>query len=126
MKNKTPIWFWIFAGLVSILGILGVLQVDSVWAEDMTEPLWAQLGYTIGIIGVFFGGLFMLLRKRIGMLILIISILGFITHRFWLFALSDVVDELPQITYFTLFIAVIINLLAIWAMKKGAKSGWIH
>jgi len=57
--------------------------------------------------------------------ILTISILGFLTHRFWLFFMSDLIDSLPSFAPFTLFLSVVLNLIAIYILKKGIKEKWV-
>ncbi len=125
-KNNPPVWFWVFALPMLILGVMGILQVNSVWGEEMTEPLWAQIGYTLGIFGIFLGSLFLVLQKRVATQLYAVSAAGFLIHRFWLFALSGTVDTLATYAPITLFISVMLDLLGIWVARKGSRAGWIR
>ena len=124
-ENKTPKWFWLFAIPFTLLAVSGLMQINSIFGDEMPEPIWAKMGYIIGIIGIFIGSIFLCLRKKWAILILNISILGFLTHRFWLFFMSDIVDSLPSFAPFTLFLSVVLNLIAIYILKKGIKGKWV-
>lgn len=65
-ENKTPIWFWIITVPFTLLAISGLMQINSIFGNEMTEPIWAKLGYIIGIIGMFIGSIFLCLRKKKG------------------------------------------------------------
>ena len=123
--RKPPFWYWILSLPMVTLGIMGILQVDSVWGEEMLEPLWTQVGYTIGIIGLFLGSLFLLLRKKIAYHFYVISACGFITHRFWLYFLSGTLDTLASYAPFTLLISILLDFLGVWVTKQGLKQKWI-
>jgi len=125
-NNKPPIWFWVFTIPMLILGIMGVLQVDSVWGEEMTEPFWAQASYTTGIIGIFLGSVFLLLRKKTALYFYVFSALGFMAHRFWLFALSGTLDTLAPYAPATLLISILLALIGIWVVRHGIQKGWIR
>jgi len=124
-ENKTPVWFWIFTIPFTLLAVSGLMQISSIFGDEMPEPIWAKVGYIIGIIGMFIGSILLCLRKKMTVLILTISIIGFLTHRFWLFFMSDIVDSLPSFAPITLFLSVILNLIAIYILKKGIKGKWV-
>ena len=87
----------------------------------MTEPLWAKLSYSIGILGVFFGGLLLILRRKSAAIFYVVSILGLLAHRVWVFTVSDRASEAPL----TLFLPVVINVLALLVALHGTKRRWI-
>jgi hypothetical protein len=124
-ENKTPKWFWFFAIPFILLAISGLMQINSIFGDEMPEPIWAKTGYIIGIIGIFIGGVFLYFRKKWTILFLTISIIGFLTHRFWLFFISDIIDSLPSFAPVTLFLSIILNLIAIYILKRGIKGKWI-
>ena len=124
-ENRTPIWFWVFTIPFTLLAVFGIIQINSIFGEEMPDPIWAKIGYVIGIIGNFIGAALLCLRNKLSILFLVISIIGFLTHRFWLFFMSDIIETLPSIAKFTLFGAVFFNLIAIYILKKGVKRKWI-
>ena len=121
-KTKTPIWFWFISIPLLILSIMGILQINSVWGPEMTEPFYAKICYSGGIIGVLIGSILMVIRKKLALLFFIISLVGFLIHRFWVFALSDRADEAP----WTLFLPILIVLLSILIVSLGSKKGLIN
>jgi len=125
-KYKTPIWFWVFTIPFALLGVIGLLQVTSIWDANLPEPVWARVGYTVGILGVLAGGILMTLRKRLAIPALVTSILGFVIHRSWLFFMSDILSELPSIAPLTLMGATILNIAAIWILSRGIRNGWVR
>lgn len=120
-KIKTPIWYWFISIPLLILGIMGILQINSVWSTEMTEPLWAKLSYSLGISGMFLGSVFLIFRKKLATILFLASILGFILHRTWVFGFSELSSEAPL----TLFLPILINLIAVLLAYYGVKKGWI-
>jgi len=125
-RKKTPIWFWIFSIAFGLLAIAGVAQILPVFTDDVPDPLWAKTGYVIGILANFTGAIFLMLRKKQTVSVLVISILGFLTHRIWLFGFSDIIDTLPAFAPITLFLSIILCLIAILIVNKGKKHYWIN
>jgi len=125
-REKAPIWYWIFLIPVTQLAVLGLFQIHSTLTEEIPEPGWAIIGYVIGILGIFIGVVLMILRKKKAIILLMISILGFLSHRFWLFGLSNITDSLEPIAPITLFLPIVISLIAILIARKGEKENWIN
>ena len=63
-ENKTLIWFWIFDIPFTLLAVSGPTQLNSMFSDELPEPVWAEMGYIIGIIGIFIGSIFLCLRKN--------------------------------------------------------------
>ena len=121
IRTKTPIWFWFISIPLLILGIMGILQINSIWASEITEPLWAKLCYSGGIIGILIGSIFLVFRKKSASFFFIASLIGFLIHRAWVFGFSERAEEAP----WTLFLPVIIILISILIVKLGSKKKWI-
>ena len=68
LENKTPKWFWFFAIPFMILVPLGLLQINSIFGDEMPEPIWAKIGYVLGIIGIFFWRYLYVLKKKVSCL----------------------------------------------------------
>ena len=120
-KTKTPIWFWFISVPLLILGIMGILQINSVWGPEMTEPLWAKLCYSGGIIGILIGSLLLVFRKISALYFFIFSLAGFLIHRAWIFGFSERAEEAP----WTLFLPILIIIISILLVRLGTKKGWI-
>lgn len=138
-KAVTPWWFWTYAGLMVVWYALGVVQllVPYTMSEaDQTEqiptevleimraePVWAAIGYSLGIVAGFIGSILMLRHgtRRISRIFWVISILGFLTQRAWFFVLSGLTHLLPPFAYATLFIPVVLGLIAIWMLSRALR-----
>lgn len=137
--TSTPWWFWVYAGLMVVWYGLGVFQlvVPYIMPEPETaepldsglqimraEPLWATVGYSMGIVAGFVGAVLML-RHRTRWLsrgLWVVSILGFLTQRAWFFLLSGLTHLLPQFAFATLFIPVVLGLIAIWMIGRALRT----
>ncbi len=134
----TPLWFLVYAGLMVLWYALGVVQLalpyiisEPATAEPLdpglqimrAEPLWATVGYSLGIVAGFVGAVLMLRHptRRVSRVFWVVSILGFLTQRAWFFLLSGLTHLLPQVAYATLFIPVVLGLIAIWMVSRALR-----
>lgn len=133
-KAATPWWFWVFAGLMVLLNILGVVQlvypyllsetekaeqISPIGLEIMTaEPLWATVGYSLGVIGSFLGSVTMLRHgtRRLSRIFFAVSILGLLTQRAWFFLLSGLTHLVPMPVM--LLNPVVAAVIAIWMLSR--------
>lgn len=88
----------------------------------MSEPFWAKLSYSAGIIGILVGSILLVLRKKAAAYFYMVSLVGFIIHRIWVFGFSDRADEAP----WTLFLPMLIIISAIWIARLGSIKRWIN
>lgn len=133
-KAATPWWFWTFAGLMVLLNVLGMVQliepyllseaekaeqISPIGLEIMTaEPLWATVGYSLGVIGSFLGSVTMLRHgtRRLSRIFFAFSILGLLTQRAWFFLLSGLTHLVPMPVM--LLNPVVAALIAIWMLSR--------
>jgi hypothetical protein len=59
--------------------------------------------------------------RRVSRVFWVVSILGFLTQRAWFFLLSGLTYLLPQVAYATLFIPVVLGLIAIWMIGRALR-----
>lgn len=136
-KTATPWWFWVFAGLMVLLNILGVVQlvypyllseaekaeqISPMGLEIMTaEPMWATVGYSLGVIGSFLGSVTMLRHRtrRLSRIFFTVSILGLLTQRAWFFLLSGLTHLVPMPVM--LLNPVVVALIAIWMVSRALR-----
>ncbi|MBK6725565.1 MAG: hypothetical protein IPG58_20565 [Acidobacteria bacterium] len=136
-KTATPWWFWVFAGLMVLINILGIVQlvypyllseaekaeqISSVGLEIMTaEPLWATVGYSLGVIGSFLGSVTMLRHRtrRLSRIFFAVSILGLLAQRAWFFLLSGLTHLVPMPVM--LLNPVVVALIAIWMVSRALR-----
>lgn len=135
--TATPWWFWVFAGLMVLINILGVVQlvepyllseaekeelISPMGLEIMrAEPFWATVGYSLGVIGNFLGSIMMLFHRtrRLSRIFFVISILGLLTQRAWFFFLSGLTHLVPMPVM--LLNPVVVALIAIWMISRALR-----
>lgn len=94
---KTPVHLWI-VGVVSLLwNSIGVsdyvgFKLKSAWYIEQTGfnakqvawfdalPLWANIGWALGVWGAFIGSLLLLMRSRHAVTVFLISLIGLAIH----------------------------------------------
>lgn len=136
-KAATPWWFWTFAGLMVLLNVLGMVQliepyllseaekaeqISPIGLEIMTaEPLWATVGYSLGVIASFLGSVTMLRHgtRRLSRIFFAFSILGLLTQRAWFFLLSGLTHLVPMPVM--LLNPVVAALIAIWMLSRALR-----
>ena len=121
-----PWWYWTIAGLALIWASLGVLQIAPMLNAEMPEPWWAETGYVTGQIATFAGVVALLFRFRLARWFFVIGGLGFLTHRAWLFLLSGLTETLPSFAPYTLFIAVLVDVLLFWFSTTSLRRNWLR
>lgn len=139
--NEAPRWYWVLSGALLLVGVAGVWQ----WLPYYTEPLeglagldpelfriwteaptWAEIGYGVGILGSCLGGAGAVLQRSWARWAYAASVTGLLAHRAWLLGLSGMTELLPAIAPVSLFVPVLIDGLAIWAVSKGVRDGWVQ
>lgn len=136
-KAATPWWFWVFAGLMVLLNVLGMVQLiepyllsEAEKAEQISpigleimkaEPIWATVGYSLGVIGSFLGSVTMLRHgtRRLSRIFFAVSILGLLTQRAWFFLLSGLTHLVPMPVM--LLNPVVAALIAIWMLSRALR-----
>ncbi|WP_237245963.1 hypothetical protein [Sphingopyxis witflariensis] len=94
---KTPVHLWI-VGVVSLLwNSIGIsdyigFKLKNAWyiaqtgfnAEQVAWfdalPLWANIGWALGVWGAFFGSVLLLMRSRHAVTVFLISLIGLVLH----------------------------------------------
>ncbi|WP_034058925.1 hypothetical protein [Lacinutrix jangbogonensis] len=92
-KQKPPVWFWIVAVIGLLWNVMGVnhyLQqaynterFRNMYSQEQLDivasaPSWVTATFAIAVFTGFFGFVFILLRKKLGYALLLISLLGVI------------------------------------------------
>ena len=133
-----PRWSWARAVPLTLLAASGVAQLFPYYTQNPAEltgidldfyratPFWAEGAYQVGLVGMFFGCVAMFVRHRWSRGLFALSILGFLVHRAWLFLLSGLTHHLPSVAPVTLFLAVFLNVVAVWAVTRGIRNGWVR
>jgi len=94
---KIPKWFWVVSGIAlvwNLLGILGFMTTVNLSPEALaampeveqeiyrTTPIWATIGFAVGVFAGAIGSLGLLLRKSWAKPLLIASLIGVLFQMF--------------------------------------------
>ncbi|MGQ3099912.1 MAG: hypothetical protein ACT6Q5_00585 [Sphingopyxis solisilvae] len=141
--GKTPWHIWLVGILAVLWNLIAVTdytfakmksdwymsEVSQFTAEQIAWfgnfPLWANVGWALGVWGSFAGSLLLLARNRHAVTSFIISALGLAVMTFYQFGLKK--DEFlglfgPGPMYFTIVIWAILIALFLYARAQAAKG----
>lgn len=132
--QKPPIWFWILAiiGLIwNGMGVNAYLQqaYNTISYQEMYSaehlmfeenlPIYIKAAFAIAVFSGFFGFVFILLQKKLGYTLLIVSLLAVIIQMSHYF-IKDHIISLPM-TLMIIIGAIIFVVIA----RVFYKKGWI-
>ncbi|ANY20052.1 hypothetical protein A6F68_01538 [Tsuneonella dongtanensis] len=108
--------------LASMMEPVGV-TVDDAIAYMNAMPLWANIGWGLGVWGAVAGSLLVLLRSRFAFHAFVVSLIGLVLGTFH--QLSSPMPGMTDTTTPMIFTAVIfvITLLLIWYTRRQSANG---
>ena len=138
---KTPLWFWLVAGLGLVWNIYGVYQFtgtlrstpESLQAMGLTTeqaqvyssyPWWMTVAFAIGVFGGTAGCIGLLFKKRAATQIFLASLVGYIV-----LYIGDITEGVfaalgsPQIIVLTVVVAIALGL---FLFSRWAFAGRIQ
>lgn len=139
-KLKAPSWFWVFAFLLLIWNIMGILNfigqatMTQEQMEALTEnqralmenrPSWVMIAFGVAVFGGLFGSIALVLRKKIAKVLFIFSMLGVAVQ------FTQSISSANDPGVFTTSVIVItgliilLGLFAIWLSHLSIKNQWI-
>jgi len=141
-KVKAPGWFWLVSGIALLWNLMGVgayLYDMSMSHEDMVanygqvmadaaaaQPSWVTLAYALAVFGGALGCLLLLLRKKIAIWPLIISLLCVLLQQGYSRFATDIMDAVPTSNKVMYAMVVIIAIFLVWFARKMTAKGIIR
>jgi len=140
--NKPTKGFWIIASIALAWNIMGTFQFlsSTIWKEMLFEtltesqialfenlPLWYLIVFGIAVLTGLLGSLFLLLRKKMAILLFTISaITVIIQFSYWIFG-TKVIEVYGTKDAITMPIIVILTAIAfLFYSKTVARRGWLQ
>lgn len=141
-EAKPPVWFWIVTILLVLweamgcyacymqirLGAAAMGPVDD-WSLRYYAalPAWYNGVYAIATFGGLLGGLALLLRAKLALILFWISFVAVIVMFGYAFAATDLIAHkgIANVLPFPLFIAAV-GAFSIWFASFAVKSGWMR
>ena len=136
---KTPLWFWVAAGLGLAWNVFGAVQflgslnatTESLQAQGMTAeqaavmlgyPVWMTIAFAIGVFGGIIGCILLLLRNRLAYPVFLASLVGYIV-----LYVGDITEGVfaalgtPQVV--VLSVVVLIAAALLWLSRLATRRG---
>jgi len=133
-KQKPPIWFWIVSviGLIwNAMGVNAYLQQAynteshrAMYTQEQLDivantPTWVTAAFAIAVFAGFLGFVFILLRKKLGYTLMLLSLLAVVIQMSYL-----LINDYTSSIVMTIMIIVFAILFVVLARLFVAK-GWI-
>jgi hypothetical protein len=118
LETKTPIYFWIVSIPILLFGLLGAVQMPSVF-WDTIDPFWVKALYSIGIIGLLIGSIALVLRRKVALFYFLSFIVLMTSHRIYMLTYTERASEAPLIPFIPIFIVSFFSLFSAFVYKKN-------
>jgi len=138
-KVRAPWWFWvvsIVALLWNLMGVGAYLYDMSMSHEDMVknygqvladaaaaQPSWVTIAYALAVFGGALGCLLLLLRKKMAIWPLLISLICVLLQQGYSRFATDVMDAVPTSNKVMYAMVVVIALFLVWFARNMAAKG---
>lgn len=129
-KPRTPWWFWLVSGIALLWNLMGVGAYISdmrMSHEDMvknygqaladaaqSQPAFVTGAYAFAVFGGVLGCLLLLLRKKIAIWPLIISLIAVLIQQGYSWFGTDVMASLPMSNKIMYISIVVVAVLLVW------------
>lgn len=126
---RVPTSFWVIAGIGLLWNSLGAylymtarLDPDTALAAAtpamrdyfVNQPIWANLGYGLGIWGSFFGSVAMVLRSRHAVWLFLVSLVGAVA--------SHLAQAMAGVLTLPLAITILIVVAFLWHYSRRSAA----
>ncbi len=138
---KPATWFWIVSVLILLWGAIGVFAFytdvtmnaemlatldDYDRAMYLERPTWFATVYGLATWGGFLGGVALLLRRRLAMIVFLLSAVAIVVQFGWVFGVTDLIAEKGVWTLIFPAVILAIAIFQIWFASLAKKRGWLR
>ncbi len=139
--TKPNTGFWIIAVLALLWNLMGVFRYlsSTLWADAMKEamsaeqvalfealPSWYSYVFAVAVFAGVIGSLLLLIRKKLAVPVLGISLLAVLVMMgYWLFA-TDVMEVVGMSSVVMPLVVIIIAIFLYFYSKGAAQKGWLR
>ena len=140
-NNKPNIWFWIIAVVALIWNAMGVMRylmqaydTESFRAQFNAEqlalidstPAWGTGVFAIAVFGGLLGCLLLLLRKKLAVILLGLSLLAVLVQMIYAWLATDSIEIFGKVDGIIMPMIVIVIAIFLYFYSKGAtQKGWL-
>ncbi len=139
--SKPNTGFWIIAVLALLWNLMGVFQylTTTLMADTLAEaipeeqmalmnalPSWYNYVFAVAVFAGTIGCLLLLIRKKLAVPVLGISLLAVLIQMgYWLFA-TDVMDVMGMTSVIMPLVVIIIAIFLYFYSKGASQKGWLR
>lgn len=138
---KPATWFWIVSILILLWGAMGVFAfyTDVTMSEDMLaamddydramylgRPTWFATVYGLATWGGFLGAVALLLRRRLAIVLFLLSAVAVVVQFGWVFGVTDLIVQKGAWTVIFPIFILAIAIFQIWFANLANKRGWLR
>lgn len=140
-NNKPNRWFWIIAVVAFIWNAMGVMRYlmqaydtesfrDQFNSEQLalidSTPAWGTGVFAVAVFGGLLGCILLLLRKKIAVILLGLSLLAVLVQMIYAWLATDSIEIFGKVDGIVMPMIVIVIAIFLYFYSKGATlKGWI-
>jgi hypothetical protein len=140
-KTAVPVYFWVVAVVALIWNLMGVMAyIDQVSmtpeilatmpeAERLlyeNVPAWATGAFAIAVFGGALASILLLLKKKLAIILFIISLIGILVQMFYVFFISNSIEVFGPGEMIMPIMVIVIGIFLVWFSKSAKTKGWIN
>ncbi len=135
-----PTWFWIISILALLWNLMGVaafvmqmnISPDALAALPADQqalytsmPGWVTIAYAVAVLGGALGCLMLVLKKKLAVPLLVLSLLGVIGQMAYMFLLSDTFKIMGRTAMVMPIVIIVISVFLVWFARMSVRRGWL-
>lgn len=135
-----PRSFWIISSLLlawNLLGLMAFVMQVSMSEEALAAlpeaqrdlylatPSWVTVAFAVAVVAGTLGCVLLLVRKKLAVPVLILSLLGILAQNFHSFFLSNAVEVYGSAGLVMPLVVIVAAIFLIWYARRAQAQGWI-
>jgi len=138
--NKAPVWFWAVAVLAlgwNAVGVAAYIRQATMTPEALAAlpaaeralmtatPAWATAAFAIAVFGGAAGSLLLLLRSRVALPVLVLSLIGVIAQMSYVLFLSKALEVYGSEGLAMPVTVLVVSVLLPFFARHAARRRWL-
>lgn len=140
-STKPSTLFWVVSILALLWNLMGVFAFAAQMAmtPEMLQalpadqravyentPAWATIAFGVAVIGGALGCILLLIRKRLAIFVLTLSLLGIIVQMIHSFFISNSMEVFGPGSMIMPVMVILIGIYLVWFSRNAAARGWLR
>lgn len=141
LREKPPLWFWIVGVLMLLwngVGVMAYVAEATMSAETLralpegqralllSRPAWATAAYAVAVFGGVAGCLLLLIRRRLAIPVLVLSLLGVLLQLGHAFGIAGALHVLGPTGAVLPALVLAGALFLVWFARRARMKGWLR